>query len=127
MPAPGSLDNCFQIGITRTPAQQGRRLLRVRDKLGRIAWTPRLLLNRETHARNSLHAPDDFLYRDTAARSQIYRFAASATSQMLERRHMRTRLIAHMDVVPDGCAVTSGVVGSKYVQAFAPAKRGKNG
>ena len=90
---------------------------------GRIARSPSRHLDREIRPAHLLDRIDHLQHRGPAPVAAIEGRAGAAAPQIVERRRMRLRQIADMDVVADAGAVWRRIVGAEHLDLVALADR----
>ncbi len=110
VPVPCGLQDGAECAVARPPAECALRLLRGRNEPSWVAAAARLFHGRDCMTGNAARLLDHLAYGKTLSAAEVEGGAFAAAQQVFERKNMRLRQIAHMDVVADTGAVGRWVV-----------------
>src|ERR1700674_4794385 len=108
-------DDGVEVLELRAPIESRANALDIGHQGRRIAGAASAYLHREVATACTPHRIDYLEHRRPAAIAAVECRAGAAAPQIGERRRMRTREIANMDVVADAGAVLRRVVGAEHV------------
>src|ERR1700683_5068736 len=117
-------DNGREIVVARFPAKRGSRPLRIRDYACGITFAARRVLDFEIDARYALNGLDYFEHGKAMAVSAVKRLRGTAGAQLTKRIAMRTRQIAHVDVIANAGAVRRRIIEAENFELRTQSKRG---
>ena len=128
-PFPGQRvgDDGIEIVELRPPVERRVDARHIGDQRGRITGAAAGNLDGKFAPAGAAHRLDHLEYRMAVAVAAVERGARAAAAQMRERRKMRAREIADVDVVADAGSVGCRIVGAEDVELRAAAERGLAG